>query len=118
MVSSAPQGKEDIMKLMKINLPGQETHAYDSHVRLFSHAELRAQEASLNPKIGDSSSINLETLLGVLELEDRGSTHRDVSPKMCRLAYEKSLQYYVESNCYYLVSCSSLSIFRSTMYSG
>ena len=36
------EGKKDIIELMKINNPGQETHAYDSHVRLFSHAELRA----------------------------------------------------------------------------
>ncbi|KAM0802973.1 hypothetical protein BDR22DRAFT_75416 [Usnea florida] len=87
------EGKREIIKLMKMNYSGQETHACDSHVRLFSHAELRAQEASLNPIIGQLSSTNLETLLGVLELEVEGSTHRDVSPTMRRLTDEKVLQY-------------------------
>ena len=58
------EGKKDIIKLMEVNYPGQQTHAYDSHVRLFSHAELRAEEASLKAATGESSSINLETLLG------------------------------------------------------
>ena len=94
------EGKKDIIKLMKIKYPGHETQAHDLHVRLFSHAELRAQEASLKATIAESSSINLETLLGVLELEDGGSTHRDVSRTMRRLAV--SLQYYLESTCFYL----------------
>ena len=96
------EGKRDIINLMKINYPSQETHAYDSHVRLFSHAELRAQEAPLKATIGESSIINLETLLGVLELEDGGSTQRDISRTMRRLADEKALQYYLEITCYYL----------------
>ena len=96
------EGRKDIINLMKMKYPGQQTHASDSHVRLFSHAELRAQEASLKATLGGSSCINLETLSGVLELGDGGSTHRDVSRTMRRLAYEKSIQYYLESTCYHL----------------
>ena len=96
------EGKKDIIKLMKMKYPGQETRAYDLHVRLFSHAELRAQKASLKTTIGESVSINLETLLEVLESEDGGSTHRDVSRTMRRIADENYLQHYLENTCYYL----------------
>lgn len=96
------EGCKDVLQLVKSQYPSQETVASDSHVRLFSDAELRAQETSLKATLGEPSCIDLESLSQILEMDDGDSTDRDFSKAICRSAFEREFQDWIEGISYHL----------------
>ena len=83
------EGGKDVLRLVQSRyFPGQDVLVADLHVRLFSDAELRAQETWLRDLLGDSSCIHVESLLQFLDMDDGESTDRDFSHAICRSAFE------------------------------
>lgn len=98
------EGGKDVLRLIQSrNPPDQDIlAAADSHVRLFSDAELRAQETWLRASLEDSSCIHVESLLQILDMDDGESTDPDFSHAICRSAFEGEFQRWLEGISYHL----------------